>query len=100
MGQAYWFDLKPVHQAGLRVEATQGGMALALRPAMGAGLGLNAAASAAMALALVPALTGQAGQDSAAGQAQISADPDNQLTRGTDDKLFVPPPQQLASAQW
>lgn len=29
----------------------------------------------------------------------ISSDPGNQLTQGTDDKLYVPAPQ-LASAQW
>ena len=41
-------------------------------------------------------LTGAPGSQ---GIAQISADAENQLTVGTDNRLYVEPPQ-LASAQW
>lgn len=41
-----------------------------------------------------PAIPGAPG-----GDASISADPTNQLAQGSDNALFVPPPQ-LSSAQW
>lgn len=42
---------------------------------------------------------GLTGAPASAGQAQISTDPDNALSVGGDNRLYVSPPQ-LASAQW
>lgn len=40
--------------------------------------------------------TGLTGKPGSTGEAQISADAGNQLTQGSDQKLFVPPEQSVA----
>ena len=50
-------------------------------------------------VAVVRVTQGLTGAPGSSGQAQISADPGNTLTQGSDQRLFVPAPQ-LASAQW
>lgn len=59
----------------------------ALITSQGKSLQLGAAARPIAVLKMTQGLTGAPGSS---GQAQISTDPDNQLTQGTDQKLLVP----------
>lgn len=65
----------------------------ALISAQGRSLQLGVAARP---IAVVKVTQGLTGRPGTSGEAQISADPDNQLTQGSDQKLFVPHAQAVA----